>query len=225
MAKKLSPNIQDYLKRIYELTHDGGFATTSEMAALLDISPASVTNMIQKLSRTDPPYLHYKKHQGVKLTELGRQTALKILRRHRLIELFLVKALGYDWDEVHEEAEILEHAMSSKLEARIDEALGHPHFDPHGDPIPDENLSMPMEEQTLLNALSVGARGRIIRVPHEDPEVLRYLGKTGLTPGTRIELLNRTAYDQTMQIKILDSGQEAVIGPTLGGQISLSVDS
>lgn len=221
MVKKLSPNIQDYLKRIYELTRDGGMATTSELAELMSISPASVTNMLQKLSVTDPPYLTYIKHQGVRLTEEGRKTALKILRRHRLLEEFLVAKLGYSWDEVHPEAEILEHAMSPLLEARMDAVLGHPEFDPHGDPIPDSNLEIPEIEQTALTNLEINQGGRILRVPHEDPQVLRYLGKCGMRPGVEIRLLSRTPYDQTMRLLLTETGEEVVIGPTLGDQITV----
>ena len=221
MPKELSPNIQDYLKRIYELTRDGGMATTSELADLMAISPASVTNMLQKLSLTEPPYLTYIKHQGVRLTDEGRRTALKILRRHRLLEEFLVAKLGYSWDEVHPEAEVLEHAMSPLLEERMDAVLGHPEFDPHGDPIPDSNLDIPRIQQASLNSLEIGDSGQILRVPHEDPQVLRYLGKCGMRPGVEIKLLSRTPYDQTMRLLITETGEEVVIGPTLGDQITV----
>lgn len=224
MPQELSPNIQDYLKRIFELTRSGSKATTSHLAETLRISAASVTNMLQKLSKTNPPYVFYQKHQGVALTEAGRLAALKILRRHRLIEQFLVNKLGYTWDEVHDEAEILEHAMSSLLEKRIDAALEYPEFDPHGDPIPDADLKMPEIEQTALSDLEIGKQGRILRVPHEDPQVLRYLGKCGLRPGARIKLISRTPYDQTMRVKIIDVDDEAVIGPSLGNQITLAVE-
>jgi DtxR family Mn-dependent transcriptional regulator len=225
MAKELSHNIQDYLKRIYELTRTGNKATTSQLAEVLNISAASVTNMLQKLSIADPPYVTYTKHQGVDLTEAGRRIALKILRRHRLIEHYLAMKLGYSWDEVHAEAEVLEHAMSPLLEDRIDAALGYPEFDPHGDPIPDSNLKLPEIEQTSLSALEVGRQGKIIRVPHEDPEVLRSLGRCGLRPGVRIKLLARTPDDQTMRIQLLDGGEETVIGPKLGSQITLAVEA
>lgn len=225
MSQELSPNIQDYLKHIFEITRTGGKATTSQLADALNISAASVTNMLQKLSKTTPAYVVYKKHQGVALTDAGRLAALKILRRHRLIEQFLVEKLGYSWDEVHEEAEIMEHAMSSLLEKRIDATLGYPEFDPHGDPIPDANLNMPEIEQTTLSSLAIGKGGRILRVPHEDPQVLRYLGKCGIRPGAHIKLISRTPYDQTMRVKIIDADDEAVIGPSLGNQITLAVEA
>lgn len=224
MTQELSANIQDYLKRIYEVTSNGGKASTSQLAIALGISAASVTNMLQKLSKTEPPYVTYQKHQGVQLTEAGRRAALKIIRRHRLIEHYLVKELGYTWDEVHQEAEILEHAMSPLLESRIDAALGFPDFDPHGDPIPNADLVVPEVKHIPLNSLDIGKSGRITRVPHEDSQVLRYLGKCGLRPGARIKLLTRTPYDQTMRILILVSDEEVIIGPSLGGQISLTVD-
>lgn len=224
MSEKLSPNIQDYLKRIYEITSIGGKATTNQLASLLGISPASVTNMVQKLSKTNPPYLSYQKHQGVRLTDVGHKAALKILRRHRLIEHYLVSALGYTWDEVHQEAEVLEHAISPLLESRIDAALGYPEFDPHGDPIPNASLAVPEIQQIPLSALEVNETAVILRVPHEDPQVLRYLGRLGLRPGVRIKLLSRTPYDQTMRIQMVDTGEEAVIGPTLADQISLSAE-
>lgn len=225
MANELSHNIQDYLKQIYELTRVGGRASTSQLAQALGISAASVTNMLQKLSKTQPPYVTYEKHHGVRLTEAGRLTALKMIRRHRLIERYLVEKLSYNWDEVHKEAEILEHAMSAKLERRIDAALGYPKFDPHGDPIPDANLEMPYVKQISLTELEIGQSGRVIRVPNEDPQILRFLGKCGLHPGARVKLIARTPYDQTMRVKILDADDEAVVGPSLGSKIMLSVES
>ncbi|MFN2305113.1 MAG: metal-dependent transcriptional regulator [Anaerolineales bacterium] len=225
MKKELSHNIQDYLKHIYELTVTGGKATTSQLAETLGISAASVTNMLQKLSKTDPPYLTYEKHHGAALTDTGKKAALKILRRHRLIELYLVEALNYTWDEVHKEAETLEHAVSPLLEERIDAALGFPQFDPHGDPIPDAKLHLPHIKQTTLSKLEVKKSGQIVRVPHTDSSVLRYLGKSGLRPGTHITLLSRTSYDQTMRVKIIDTDEEVIIGPELGSQISILVDA
>lgn len=225
MPKELSHNIQDYLKKIYEFTLEGGRATTNQLANALGISAASVTNMIQKLSKTQPAYVTYQKHQGVKLTTAGRQAALKIIRRHRLIEHYLVQKLGYSWDEVHIEAEVLEHAMSPLLEKRIDAALGHPKFDPHGDPIPDINLEIPEIDYVPLSNLEIGSSGRVIRVPHEDPKVLQYLGKSGLKPGVRIKLISRTPYDQTMRIKILETDEEVVIGPVLGAKIKLTKEA
>ncbi|NLN70971.1 MAG: metal-dependent transcriptional regulator [Chloroflexi bacterium] len=224
MTDQLSSNIQDYLKRIYEITSGGGLATTNQLASVLKVSPASVTNMVQKLATTRPSYLVYYKHKGVQLTEAGRLAALKIIRRHRLIEHYLMDALGYTWDEVHQEAEILEHAMSPLLESRIDAALGHPEFNPHGNPIPNSNLSVPEIEQISLNAIDVNQTAVILSVPHEDPKVLRYLDKFGLRPNVQIKLLSRTPYDQTMRVQITATGEEVIIGPTLAEEIALLIE-
>jgi len=223
MDKSISHNIQDYLKRIYEITLKKERAATTELAEALNISAASVTNMLQKLSTTEPPYVIYHKHQGVALTNAGKQVALQMVRRHRLIEHYLVNKLGYTWDEVHSEAEILEHAMSPLLEKRMDAALGYPEFDPHGDPIPDADLLMPEIAEIALSKLPVGKSGTILRVPHEDPKILRFLGKSGLRPGAKIKLLSRTPYDQTMRVKINHQDEEALVGISLGEQIMLSV--
>jgi DtxR family Mn-dependent transcriptional regulator len=223
MNRSISHNIQDYLKRIYEITLRKERASTTDLAEALSISAASVTNMLQKLSTTEPPYVIYHKHQGVALTPAGKQVALQMVRRHRLIEHYLVNKLGYTWDEVHSEAEILEHAMSPLLEKRMDAALGYPEFDPHGDPIPDADLLMPEIAEIALSKLAVGKSGTILRVPHEDPKILRYLGKSGLRPGAKIKLLSRTPYDQTMRVKINNQDEEALVGISLGEQIMLSV--
>ncbi len=225
MAKRLSTNVQDYLKRIYELTLTEEKATTTQLAEALEISAASVTNMLQKLSKTDPPYLTYTKHHGVALTATGKQAALKIIRRHRLIEHYLVKALGYTWDEVHEEAEILEHAMSPLLEKRIDAALGYPKFDPHGDPIPDAQLQMPKIIEIPLTQLEVGHSARILRVPNENPQVLRDIAKWGLRPGAHFKLISRTPYDQTMRINVDDIDEDVIVGAALGCQIFVSLET
>jgi len=139
-----------------------------------------------------------------------------------LIEHYLVEKLDYSWDEVHEEAEVLEHAMSSLLEKRMDAALGHPKFDPHGDPIPNTNLEFPEVESIALTDLKIGNNALVIRVPNEDPEVLRYLGKFGLRPGAHVKLLSRTPYDQTMRINIVETEEEVVIGPVLGAMIEIT---
>jgi DtxR family Mn-dependent transcriptional regulator len=223
MAKRLSTNIQDYLKRIYELTLTEEKATTTQLAEALEISAASVTNMLQKLSKTDPPYLTYTKHHGVVLTEAGEQSALKIIRRHRLIEHYLVTALGYTWDEVHAEAEILEHAMSPLLEMRIDAALGYPKFDPHGDPIPNAQLQMPKIIEIPLTELKVELSATILRVPNENPQVLRDIAQWGLRPGAHFRLISRTPYDQTMRLKVDGVDEDVIISATLGGQIFVSL--
>jgi len=225
VVKRLSANIQDYLKKIYDLTTYEDRATTTQLADALEISAASVTNMLQKLSKTDPPYLTYTKHHGVALTKAGEQAALKIIRRHRLIEHYLVKALGYTWDEVHEEAEILEHAMSPLLEKRIDAALSYPKFDPHGDPIPNAQLQMPKIIEIPLTKVEVGHSATILRVPNENPQVLRDIAQWGLRPGANFKLISRTPYDQTMRLKVSDVDEDVIISAILGGQIFVSSEA
>jgi DtxR family Mn-dependent transcriptional regulator len=136
MSESLTDSIQDYLKIIYELTVSGEAASTTALAERLGIAPGSVTGMLQKLSSVRPALVSYQKYQGVTLTDAGRRAALKVIRHHRLIEAWLVQSLGYAWDEVHNEAERLEHVISEDFEMRIAAALGHPQRDPHGEPIP-----------------------------------------------------------------------------------------
>lgn len=222
MVKQLSTNIQDYLKAIYELTTNEDRATTTQLAEALGISAASVTNMLQKLSKTEPPYVTYTKHHGVDLTKDGEKAALKIIRRHRLIENYLMKALGYTWDEVHAEAEILEHAMSPLLEQRIDAALGYPKFDPHGDPIPNARLQMPEIIEIPLTKVDVGHSATILRVPNENPQVLRDIAQWGLRPGANFKVIARTPYDQTMRLRVTDIDEDVIISAILGEQIFVS---
>ncbi|HOM67762.1 MAG TPA: metal-dependent transcriptional regulator [Brevefilum fermentans] len=223
MPETLSTNIQDYLKHIYELTASGVKASTNKLAEKLGISAASVTNMLQKLAKIEPPYVIYQKYQGVHLTQSGRVAALKIIRRHLLVELYLIETLGYGWHEAHQEAEILEHVVSPLLESRIDAALGYPKFSPHGDPIPDSNLAIPQQEHILLSGLEVGETALILRVPHEDPQILEYLEKSGIIPGFHIKLLSCAPHDQTLRIQVVETGEKVVIGPSLSKEIALSV--
>src|SRR5690349_2391225 len=141
----LTQNIQDYLKAIYNLAKSDGSASTTALAARLGVAAPSVTGMIQKLASSTPPLVVYRKHQGVTLTPEGERAALEVIRHHRLIETYLVENLGYGWDEVHAEADRLEHAISENLEARIAAALGNPVRDPHGEPIPTVELVMPID--------------------------------------------------------------------------------
>ena len=142
-GRELTAAVQDYAKAIYTLESREGAASTTELAALLEVRPASVSGMLRKLSALG--LVEHERYRGVRLTERGRKVALEVIRHHRLVELFLVESLGMAWDEVHDEAEVLEHALSEELEARIDESLGFPTHDPHGDPIPGADLSWPAE--------------------------------------------------------------------------------
>jgi len=217
METTLTISVQDYLKAIYELTTGGEPANTTALATRLGIAPASVTGMIQKLSRIKPPLVEYRKHQGVKLTAQGRKAALEVIRHHRLIEAWLVQTLGYSWDEVHAEAEQLEHAISEDFEARIASALGNPERDPHGEPIPSVNLTMPEDTLLPLAALRKGQAAIVKRVNAENPELLRHLDSLGLVPGTKIEITDYSPYDNNLTVLIDD--QDFVIGLAISTKI------
>src|SRR5512134_3051500 len=188
MEQTLTISIQDYLKNIYELTENGESASTNALAKKLNISAPSVTGMVQKLASAKPALVEYQKHQGVTLTKEGKKAALEVIRHHRLLEAWLVQTLGYSWDEVHEEAERLEHVISEDFEQRIAAAMGHPVRDPHGELIPTADLKMPSDDLIPLAALRQGQTATIQRVQGSDAELLRYLNGLGLVPGTQIEV-------------------------------------
>ncbi len=219
MREKLTYVIEDYLKTIYDLTLESGRATTNQIAEAMGVTPASVTNMIQKLADTDPPLLQYQKHRGVTLTPAGEKIALEIIRHHRLLEVFLHQTLGYGWDEVHEEADRLEHVISEEFETRIAESLGHPHLDPHGDPIPTSDLQLPDSTMISLNAIQPGQHATIRRVRDSSPELLRYLYSIGLTPGSRIIALELSPFDDNLHLQVEGIEQVIVLGPKVTSQI------
>ena len=202
MTELLTQSIQDYLKHIYELNEDGLSASTTDLARRLNVAPASVTGMLQKLAAARPALVIYKKHQGVTLTKAGERAALEVIRHHRLLETWLVQTLGYSWDEVHEEAERLEHFISEDFEKRIAAALGHPVRDPHGELIPTEDLKMPSEHTTPLSALRPPATAKIQRVDASDPELLRHLESLGLVPGVEIKVTGYSEFDHNLTLKV-----------------------
>lgn len=202
MTESLTRSIQDYLKRIYELSEEGVAASTTELAARLNVAPASVTGMLQKLAAARPPLVIYKKRQGVTLTKAGLRAALEVIRHHRLLETWLVQTLGYTWDEVHEEAERLEHVISKDLESRIAAALGHPTRDPHGEPIPSADLTMPADASTPLAALRPAQTATVQRVDAADPNLLRHLESIGLVPGAEIQAAAYSDFDHNLTVKI-----------------------
>jgi DtxR family Mn-dependent transcriptional regulator len=225
MEPRRSQSIEDYLKGVYELTSDQGRVSTGELARYLEITPASATGMAQTLAGMDPPLLDYQKHHGVALTKKGRLVALEVIRHHRLIELFLHEALGLDWDEVHVEAEQLEHVLSERLEARIAERLGDPQHDPHGDPIPDERLKLPATSALRLKDLPVGTSGVVRRVTADrDPAMLRHLGSLGLRPSARVTLLERSPFDQTLKLQVEGGSEAIILGETLGERVFVQPD-
>lgn len=208
MTQALTISIQDYLKHIYELTENGEAASTNALAEKLKVKPGSVTGMIQKLASAKPALVQYQKHQGVTLTKEGKRGALEVIRHHRLLEAWLVQTLGYSWDEVHEEAERLEHVISEDFERRIASAMGNPDRDPHGEMIPTADLKMPFDESAPLSALRPNQTATIQRVKASDTKLLRYLEERGLVPGAQIEIKEYSPFDHNLTVK---AGRKSVV--------------
>lgn len=196
----ISHAVEDYLKAIYEIEEDIGQVTTSLLAMHLAVAPASVTGMVQKLAKARPRLVNYERHQGVTLTPAGRKIALEVIRHHRLIELYLAEALGYDWDRVDAEAEKLEHVISEEFEDKIAALLGDPSVDPHGDPIPAKDGTVAEACRLPLSAIEPGCTVRIARVRDADPEFLRYLAGLGLTLRAQITVTERAPFDGPLHI-------------------------
>jgi DtxR family Mn-dependent transcriptional regulator len=222
IKEHITDSIQDYLKQIFELTENGGVASTNDLAVRLSVKPASVTGMVQKLASAETPLVNYHKHQGVTLSPAGERAALEVLRHHRLLEAWLVQSLGYTWDEVHDEACRLEHVISEDFEARIDAALGHPERDPHGDPIPDANLVMPSDETRPLASLRPTQRAVILRVNDEDPALLRHLDELGLVPGAQLEITAYSSFDNNLTVTV-NGHPPTVLGLAITSKIFVEV--
>ncbi len=194
---------ENYLKAIYHLSNAGAVeVSTNGIADELNTKPASVTDMLRKLNVKE--VVTYRKYQGVNITEKGRLGALQVIRKHRLWEVFLVEKLKFNWDEVHEIAEQLEHIKSPLLIRRLDEFLGNPKYDPHGDPIPDEHGEFKAKPQVPLSELPLGGSGLVIAVKDTSPLFLQYLDKIGAYLGAKIKVLDKAAFDDSMEIIIDD---------------------
>lgn len=217
----ITPAVQDYLKAVYRLGENGP-VTTQRLAEELGVAPPSATNMAKRLHELG--LLNHAPYHGVTLTPEGRQVALDVVRRHRLLETYLAQAVGLGWDEVHDEAERLEHHLSDRLEARLDSLLGFPATDPHGDPIPREGADL-APDPTLLQ-LPAGAEGTVSRVSDRDPEQLRYLRELGLVPGARVTVIEHLPFEGPVRIRVLASDDEAarehVLGRVLAGVVRLA---
>jgi DtxR family Mn-dependent transcriptional regulator len=213
----LSQSVEDYLKAIYILETEGEGATTTNIAATLEVSSASVTNMLKRLAKMN--FITHRSYKGAKLTEAGTKIALEILRHHRLLELYLKEVMGYSWDEVHDEAEKLEHHISEQFEDKIAELLNDPTHDPHGDPIPSkdgvvpEMASLPLTEAHVMESYIIG------RVKDQDPELLRYLEKSGVIPGVKIKVVEKAPFDGP--VKVLLENDEVTLGYSIATQVYL----
>jgi DtxR family transcriptional regulator, Mn-dependent transcriptional regulator len=202
VAERPSPAVQDYLKTIYALASEPAAppVTTSRVAEALAVTSASASNMLKRLDQLG--YIDQQRRGEATLTETGRTAALRVLRHHRLLETYLATRLGVPWDEVHREAEILEHHLSEELEARIAEVLGHPERDPHGDPIPSAaGLVVEIPSQRLCD-LPVGSRGVVSRVSDRDPDLLRFLGESGLVPDAAVEVLAEAPFGGPQTVRV-----------------------
>ncbi|MDX1600197.1 MAG: metal-dependent transcriptional regulator [Anaerolineales bacterium] len=224
--KLLSAAVEDYLKTIHELEleADGDRVGTSELAQKLGVSNASVTGMLKKLAEMEPQLVDYERYQGVRLTGAGRKIALEVVRHHRLIEAYLIEALGYTWDEVHDEAEKLEHVISEDLEDRIAAYLGHPTLDPHGDPIPDREGNMAELEERQLTQLEAGERGTITRVS-DNPDLLRYLDQLELALQAEVEVVKRAPFEGPIHVRRLEAESVHALSRKVTDQVFVSPQS
>ncbi len=209
---------EDYLKAIYEIERGGDAAATNDIASRLAIAPASVSGMVRRLS--EQGLLEYERYRGVRLTDAGRRAALRTIRRHRVIEAYLAKALGYAWDAVHAEAERLEHAASEELVDRMAAAIGEPMTDPHGAPIPRRDGTIDETRHDSLADLQPGERARVVRVMDENAEMLRYLDELGLRPGVPVALVGRAPFDGPIAVRV--GRTERQIGAPLAAKVMVT---
>jgi DtxR family Mn-dependent transcriptional regulator len=210
-ARDLTTVAQDYLKVIWtaqEWSHEK--VSTKMLAERIGVSASTASESIRKLA--DQGLVDHEKYGAVTLTDRGRQAAVSVVRRHRLLETFLVRELGYGWDEVHDEAEVLEHAVSDLMMARIDTKLGHPKRDPHGDPIPDLNGEVPTPPARQLSACADGDHGSVARISDADPEMLRYFDAVGIALDSHVTVLARRDFAGTVSVAITDAHHD-------GGQV------
>lgn len=192
---------ENYLKVIFHLEHEfQGEVSTNAIADRMETKPSSVTDMVQKLA--EKKLLTYKRYKGTTLTVEGQKVATSVIRKHRLWEVFLVEKLNFHWDEVHEIAEQLEHIQSDELIARLDQFLGNPEFDPHGDPIPDKHGVLKRTEKKLLSEIDKNQRGVCVGVKESSPEFLQYLDKKKISIGTKITVLGKEFFDGSMIIQV-----------------------
>ena len=213
----LTAPVEDYLKAIYDIERGGDAAATNDIAQRLDIAPASVSGMVRRLAAQG--LLAYERYRGVRLTPAGRRAALRTIRRHRVIEAYLVHALGFAWDSVHAEAERLEHAASDGLIDRMAVAIGEPLTDPHGAPIPTREGRVDEGTHRTLAEVAIGGRARLVRVSDEDPALLRYLSSLGLRPDVVVRVRDRAPYDGPITLDV--AGRRLQVGAGLAAGLQV----
>ena len=216
-----SEAIEDYAKALHSLQERGGgdAVSTSALADRLGVSAGSVTAMLKRMA--EQGLVEHEPYHGARLSSKGRRVALEVLRHHRLLESYLADVLGMPWDQVHSEAEILEHYISEDLEERIAAALGNPERDPHGDPIPTRELSLKTESATPLSQLETGDRGLVTRVSDSDPAMLRHLAECGICPGAEVAVGERGSFGGSLSVTA--DGKDQLIGPHLAERVLISV--
>lgn len=214
----LTAPVEDYLKAIYAIQQGGDAATTNALAERLELAPASVSGMVRRLATQG--LLEHEPYRGARLTAAGRIAALRTLRRHRVLESYLATVLGVPWDNVHAEAERLEHAASDALIDRMAHALGDPMFDPHGAPIPSRDGIVDETRHATLADWPVGTRGTVMSVSDKDPAMLRYLGELELRPGAMIAVHARAPYDGPIEVMVGDALRQ--IGPTAARAVRIA---
>lgn len=205
-----SSSVGDYVKAVWEIAGTGA-ASTKDVAARLSVSPASVSNMFVRLQEMG--LVEYERYRGASLTERGHEEALRLVRRHRLIETFLLEHLGYSWQEVHEEAESLEHTISDTFTERLAELLGHPERSPYGHPIPETDGALPLERSYPLSETTVGCRVRVSKVSDEDASILEHLWQRGLVPGRLFNVIEARALDGVIAVQDEDGTSHVLGGP------------
>lgn len=215
----MSRAAQDYLKAIYKLQGDAGPVQTSTLAEQLRVAAPSATNMVGRLAEAG--LLRHTPYHGVELTDDGAQIALEVIRHHRLWELFLHRALGVPIDQLHGEAERLEHELSDELEERMASLLGEPTTDPHGDPIPDREGQIDEGSFPTLAGMRIGASARVRRVPDSDPALLRYLETLGLLPDTEVTMTAQEPFRGPLTLQV--GGRQRVIGHELASRVHVEV--
>jgi DtxR family Mn-dependent transcriptional regulator len=213
--RELSAPVEDYLKAVYELERAGGPAATTDLAVRLGVAPASVTGMVRRLAGQG--LLTHERYHGVRLTLQGRRAALRTIRRHRVIEAYLVRALGYGWDEVDQEAERLEHAASNEFVDRLAAAIGEPTIDPHGAPIPSRDGAVEEARYRTLAALEVGEAAEVMQVSDDDPSLLRYLDDLAIRPGCAIRVVDRAPFGGPITLRV--GKVPRVVGPALAERL------
>jgi DtxR family transcriptional regulator, Mn-dependent transcriptional regulator len=214
----LSVAIQDYLKEIYKIQAAGERATTTAIARRMGVAPSSATSMVKKLAALG--LAEHAPYRGIELSDAGTKIALEVIRHHRLLEQYLAETLGLGIDAVHAEADRLEHVLSEELEARIDEQLGYPTHDPHGDPIPDAGLNVDRSQLRSLDALKPGEEATVRRVPDGDAELLRYLAELTLVPGRRVLMRKSEPFGGPLTVAV--DGSEHAISRELAVQIGVA---